>query len=90
MMKSFEGDGADRAGVIGLIRQGFVRVGLEADQPDSDRGSSDQGLLIGRSGCDRSDQRQLRTATAPSALTTNKGRLQSRIRFPESPAGRRQ
>ena len=56
MMKNFEGDGADRAGVIGLIRQGFVRVGLEADQPDRDRVSSDQGFLIGRSGCDRSDQ----------------------------------
>ena len=60
MMKSFEGDGADRAEVIGLIRQGFVRVGLEADQPDRDRVSSDQGFLIGRSGCDRSDQGQLR------------------------------
>ena len=32
----FEGDGADRAGVIGLIQQGFARVGLEADQPDRD------------------------------------------------------
>ena len=42
MMKSFEGDRADRAGVIGLIRQGFVSVGLEADQPDRDRVSSDQ------------------------------------------------
>ena len=39
------GDGADRAGVIGLIRQGFVRVGLGADQPDRDRVSSDQGSL---------------------------------------------
>ena len=56
----FEGDGADRAGVIGLIRQGFASVGLEADQPDRDRVSSDQGFLIGRSGCDRSDQGQLR------------------------------
>ena len=27
----FEGDGANRAGVIGLIRQGFASVGLEAD-----------------------------------------------------------
>ena len=27
--KSFEGDGADRAGVIGLIQQGFVRWGWE-------------------------------------------------------------
>ena len=43
----FEGDGADRAGVIGLIRQGFASVGLEADQPDRDRVSSDQGFLIG-------------------------------------------
>ena len=55
-MKMFEGDGADRAGVIGLIRQGFAGVGLEADQPDRDRVSSDQGFLIGRSGHDRSDQ----------------------------------
>ena len=39
----FEGDGADRAAVIGLIRQGFVRAGLEKDQPDRDRVSSDQG-----------------------------------------------
>ena len=60
MMKIFEGDGADRAGVIGLIRQGFAGVGLEADQPDRDRVSSDQGFLIGRSGHDRSDQGQLR------------------------------
>ena len=59
MMKNLEGDGADRAGVIGLIRQGFGRVGLAADQPDRDRVSSDQGFLIGRSGCDRSDQGQL-------------------------------
>ena len=44
----FEGDGADRAGVIGLIRQGFASVGLEADQPDRDRVRSDQGFLIGR------------------------------------------
>ena len=57
----FEGDGANRAGVIGLIRQGFASVGLEADQPDCDRVSSDQGFLIGRSGCDRSDQGQLRS-----------------------------
>ena len=56
-----EGDGANRAGVIGLIRQGFASVGLEADQPDCDRVSSDQGFLIGRSGCDRSDQGQLRS-----------------------------
>ena len=48
MMKSVEGDRADRAGVIGLIRQGFVRVGLETDQPDRDRVSSDQGFLIGQ------------------------------------------
>ena len=59
-MKIFEGDGADRAGVIGLIRQGFARVGLEADQPDRDWVSSDQGFLIGQSGCDRSDQGRLR------------------------------
>ena len=59
MMKMFEGDGADRAGVIGLIRQGFASVGLEADQPDRDRVSSDHGFLIGRSGGDRSDQAQL-------------------------------
>ena len=57
--KLFEGDGADRAAVIGLIRQVFTRVGLEADQADRDRVSSDQGFLIGRSGCDRSDQGQL-------------------------------
>ena len=31
-------------------------MGLEADQPDNDRVSSDQVFLIGRSGCDRSDQ----------------------------------
>ena len=36
--------------MIGLIRQGFARVGLETDQPDRDRVSSDQGFLIGRSG----------------------------------------
>ena len=42
-----------RAGVIGLIRQGFVGVGLEADQRDCDRVSSDQGFLIGRSGCEK-------------------------------------
>ena len=45
MMKIFEGDWADRTeviGLIGLIRQGFARVGLEADQPDCDRVSSDQ------------------------------------------------
>ena len=59
MIKIFEGDGADWAGVIGLIRQGFARVGLEADQPDRGRVSSDRGFLIGRSGCDRSDQGQL-------------------------------
>ena len=47
-------------GLIGRIRQGFARVGLEACQPDRDRVSSDQGFLIGRSGCDRSDQGQLR------------------------------
>ena len=46
---------ADQAGVIRLIRQGLERVGLEADQPDHDRISSDQGFLIGRSG----DQGQL-------------------------------
>ena len=46
--------------MIGLILQGFVRVGLEADQPDCDRVSTDQGFLIGRSRCDRSDQGQLR------------------------------
>ena len=56
---SFEGDGADQAGVIGLIRQGFVTVGLEADQPDRDRVSSDQ--VISRSGCDRSDQGHVRS-----------------------------
>ena len=28
-----EGDGADRAGVIGLIRQVAASVGLEADKP---------------------------------------------------------
>ena len=55
----FEGDGADRAAVIRLIRQGFARVGLEADQPGRDRVSSDQGFLIGRSGCDWSAQGQL-------------------------------
>ena len=55
----FEGDGADRAAVIGLIRQGFARVGLEADQPDRDRVSSDQGFFIGRSGCEWSDQGKL-------------------------------
>ena len=60
VMKIFEGDGTDRAGVIGLIRQSFAGVGVEADQPDRDRVSSDQGFLIGRSGCDRSDQGQLR------------------------------
>ena len=59
MMKILEGDGPDRAGVIGLIRQGFASVGLEADQIDHDRVSSDQGFLIGRSGWDRSDQGQL-------------------------------
>ena len=41
----FEGDGVDRAEVIGLIRQGFVRVGLQADQPDRDWVSSDQGFV---------------------------------------------
>ena len=56
----FEGGRADRAEVIGLIRQGCARVGLEADQPDRDRVSSDQGFLIGRSGCDQSDQGQPR------------------------------
>ena len=60
MMKIFEGDGADRAGVIGLIRQGFARVGLEAVQPDRDRVSSDQGFLIGRSGRNRAEQGQLK------------------------------
>ena len=50
-----EGDGADRAAVIRLIQQGFARVGLEADQPDCDRVSSDQGFQIGQSGCDQSD-----------------------------------
>ena len=58
MKKTFEVDGADRAAVIGLIRQGLPRVGLEADQPDRDPVSSDHGFLIGRSGCDRSDQGQ--------------------------------
>ena len=29
--------------MIGLIRQGFASGGLEADQPDRDRVSSDQG-----------------------------------------------
>ena len=38
----FEGDGADRAAAIGLIRQGFARVGSEADQPDCDQVSSHQ------------------------------------------------
>ena len=52
-MKMFEGDGADRAVVIGVMRQGFARVGFEADQPDRDRVSSDQGFLIGWLGCDR-------------------------------------
>ena len=47
MMNIFEGDRADRAAVIRLIRQGFARVGLEADQPDRDRVSSDQGFLTG-------------------------------------------
>ena len=62
----YEGNGADLAAVIGLIRQGFARVGLEADQPDRDRVSSDQGFLIGLSGCDRSDQGQLRLETKTS------------------------
>ena len=57
----FEGDGADRAWVIGLIRQGFARVGFESDLPDRDQVNSDQGLVIGRSGCDRSDPGQLRS-----------------------------
>ena len=61
-MKMFEGDGADRAAVIGLIRQGFGGLGLDADQPDRDRVSSDQGFLIGQSGCDRSDQGKLSVA----------------------------
>ena len=58
MMTKNEGDGADRAGVIGLIRQGFGSVELEADQHDRDRVSSDQGFLIGRSGHDQSDRGQ--------------------------------
>ena len=33
-------------------------MGLEVDQPDRDRVGSDEGLLIGLSGCDRSDQGQ--------------------------------
>ena len=33
----------------------FRKVGLESDLPDRDQVSSDQGLLIGRSGCDGSD-----------------------------------
>ena len=47
MMNIFEGDGADRAAVIGLVRQGFARVGLEADQPDRDRVNSDPDRPIG-------------------------------------------
>ena len=47
MKNAFVGDGADRAGVIGLMWQGFARVGLEVDQPDRERVSSDQGFLIG-------------------------------------------
>ena len=62
MMRIVDGDLADQAGVIGLIRQDFARVGLEADQHDRDRVSSDQGFLIGRLGCDRSDQGQLSTS----------------------------
>ena len=50
--------------VIGPIRQGLAGAGLEADQPDRDRVSSDQGFLIGRSGRDRSDQGQLRSGPA--------------------------
>ena len=71
--------GLIRAGVIGLIRQGFASVGLEADQPDCDRVSSDQGFLIGRSGCDRSDQGQLRTCHMPLRLASEfcRGRLSS-------------
>ena len=57
---NFEGNGADQAAVIGLIWQGFATVGLKADQPDRDRVSSDLGFLIVRSGCDPSDQGQLR------------------------------
>ena len=35
--------------MIGLIWHVFAGVGLEADQPDLDRVSSDQGFLIGQS-----------------------------------------
>ena len=88
-LQSFEGDGADGAGVIGLIRQGFVRVGLEADQPDRDLVSSDQGFLIGRSGCDRSDHGHLSSALRkgrhanPDTLAFL-ARTPTRKRFPHS------
>ena len=36
-------------------------MGLESDLPGRDQVSSDHGLLIGRSGCDRSDPGQLRS-----------------------------
>ena len=50
MTKKSEVDGTDRAGVVGADP---ASVGLEADQPDRDWASSDQGVMIGRSGCDR-------------------------------------
>ena len=68
MMNNFEGDGPDRAAVIGLIRQGFARLGLEADQPDRGRVSSDWGFLIGRSGRDRSEQGQLRLGASGASF----------------------
>ena len=68
---AIEGDGADRAAVNGLIRQGFARVGLEADQPDRDRVSSDRGFLVGQSGCDQSDQGHLRPKFDPNFALGN-------------------
>ena len=47
-MKGNEGDRDHRTGVIGLIWQVAASVELEADQPDRDRVSPDQGFLIGR------------------------------------------
>ena len=65
MMRINEGDGADWAGGDRADRQGLAKVGLEADQPGRDRVSSDQGFLFGRSGCDQSDQGQLRPRAPP-------------------------